>query len=334
MGMTWDEIRPLLQRDTPPFPEAAAREVAAHPEQFADYLLAELERVADGGALYLFDGQVSAWREGAEYNMLNVYAYGFLAQWRDERALEPLLRQATADEERAEEIFGDDQGSRLGQVLASVCGGDDAPLRALAENTEASLWSRYAAVHAMAVRVVEGDADRNAVLAYLLDLARREAAALDARGFDFGKLPEGFFGPIVKDVPDRDFFLTWVVECLSTIGPVEAMPEIRACFAARLIDPMVSGLDYLERKALLPVGDILAEGRRRNVCYVRDVVRDMRTWACFKEETPLPPVRPPLAEPPLSWPETVRREYPKVGRNDPCPCGSGKKYKKCCGAGI
>ncbi|WP_418531070.1 SEC-C metal-binding domain-containing protein, partial [Hominenteromicrobium sp.] len=22
---------------------------------------------------------------------------------------------------------------------------------------------------------------------------------------------------------------------------------------------------------------------------------------------------------------------PKVGRNDPCPCGSGKKYKKCCG---
>lgn len=25
------------------------------------------------------------------------------------------------------------------------------------------------------------------------------------------------------------------------------------------------------------------------------------------------------------------RENPKVGRNDPCPCGSGKKYKKCCG---
>ena len=28
---------------------------------------------------------------------------------------------------------------------------------------------------------------------------------------------------------------------------------------------------------------------------------------------------------------TVRRDEPKVGRNDPCPCGSGKKYKKCCG---
>ena len=29
--------------------------------------------------------------------------------------------------------------------------------------------------------------------------------------------------------------------------------------------------------------------------------------------------------------ETVRREEEKVGRNEPCPCGSGKKYKKCCG---
>lgn len=28
---------------------------------------------------------------------------------------------------------------------------------------------------------------------------------------------------------------------------------------------------------------------------------------------------------------TIRRETPKVGRNDPCPCGSGKKYKHCCG---
>jgi len=50
---------------------------------------------------------------------------------------------------------------------------------------------------------------------------------------------------------------------------------------------------------------------------------------------PLPPLAPPppememRAEP--SRPMTARREGQKVGRNDPCPCGSGKKYKKCCG---
>ncbi|MBT8492606.1 MAG: SEC-C domain-containing protein, partial [Deltaproteobacteria bacterium] len=31
-------------------------------------------------------------------------------------------------------------------------------------------------------------------------------------------------------------------------------------------------------------------------------------------------------------PKTVVKDSPKVGRNSPCPCGSGKKYKKCCGA--
>ena len=30
-------------------------------------------------------------------------------------------------------------------------------------------------------------------------------------------------------------------------------------------------------------------------------------------------------------PAQFQRETPKVGRNDPCPCGSGKKFKKCCG---
>jgi len=38
--------------------------------------------------------------------------------------------------------------------------------------------------------------------------------------------------------------------------------------------------------------------------------------------------RPPQAQPPVA---TVRHEGPKVGRNDPCPCGSGLKYKKCHG---
>lgn len=31
--------------------------------------------------------------------------------------------------------------------------------------------------------------------------------------------------------------------------------------------------------------------------------------------------------------ETVKRDGPKIGRNEPCPCGSGKKYKKCCDTG-
>jgi preprotein translocase subunit SecA len=42
--------------------------------------------------------------------------------------------------------------------------------------------------------------------------------------------------------------------------------------------------------------------------------------------------RPPAAEQAeMKLELPVRREAPKVGRNEPCPCGSGKKFKSCCG---
>ena len=36
-------------------------------------------------------------------------------------------------------------------------------------------------------------------------------------------------------------------------------------------------------------------------------------------------------QPDIELPKPVKRELPKVGRNDLCPCGSGKKFKRCCG---
>ena len=51
-----------------------------------------------------------------------------------------------------------------------------------------------------------------------------------------------------------------------------------------------------------------------------------------------PAQRMPVGAPPpgMELPQTpaapIRKDEPKVGRNDPCPCGSGRKYKKCCGA--
>ena len=49
----------------------------------------------------------------------------------------------------------------------------------------------------------------------------------------------------------------------------------------------------------------------------------MRIYRYFEEERSMTL--------PTSESTTYRRLAPKVGRNDPCPCGSGKKYKHCCG---
>jgi preprotein translocase subunit SecA len=43
------------------------------------------------------------------------------------------------------------------------------------------------------------------------------------------------------------------------------------------------------------------------------------------------PQEPPEETVEPEIPVTFHREAPKVGRNAPCPCGSGKKYKNCCG---
>jgi len=58
-----------------------------------------------------------------------------------------------------------------------------------------------------------------------------------------------------------------------------------------------------------------------------DVLSDMAT----NEDAAALPGTSPEERPQIQIPKTVRREMPKVGRNDPCPCGSGKKYKSCCG---
>lgn len=82
---------------------------------------------------------------------------------------------------------------------------------------------------------------------------------------------------------------------------------------------------------------------------MRDTVAELSAWAAFRDENesgrgfrqPPVSVMPPADdwetdlddEGPQHPVTTIRNTVPKVGRNEPCPCGSGKKYKKCCGAG-
>ena len=49
-------------------------------------------------------------------------------------------------------------------------------------------------------------------------------------------------------------------------------------------------------------------------------------WVYSRKDSTLSPA--PAS--PMEKPKTVIRDKTKIGRNDPCPCGSGKKYKKCC----
>jgi len=66
-----------------------------------------------------------------------------------------------------------------------------------------------------------------------------------------------------------------------------------------------------------------------------DVARTLFRVSIVKKEAPQPPPSPmakvAAASPASNTKQQAKASGQKVGRNDPCPCGSGKKYKKCCG---
>ncbi|MBX3437816.1 MAG: SEC-C domain-containing protein [Planctomycetaceae bacterium] len=95
-----------------------------------------------------------------------------------------------------------------------------------------------------------------------------------------------------------------------------------------------------ERVAKGPAGLQQAFDRLRSD-QLEDTVAELSSWAGYQEaeQRRAPRTNPSRQnridhnddrqEPHSST--TIVREQPRVSRNDPCPCGSGKKYKKCCG---
>jgi hypothetical protein len=313
--MEWQEVETALGRLKAPFPGAAAEEARERWDEWAPHFVAAIERVANGGSVFRDDAS-------EDCDGLFSFAMYLAAEKRDARAYAPLVRACHCPPERAEEVFGDDVGGMLGQLLASVCDGDFAPLKALAEDDKASMWCRYAAVHAMVVRVIEGDGSRDELLAYIETLCEREADIMRRGEWDFGCEP--------------DDLLSWAADRSSEIGPAPLLEKIRGWMEEGLIDPMVTGLKWFEEKAAMSASECLAEaakGKRNR--YIEDGLDILEKWICFDDFAPADEDHAPSlwSSEPVRHVDTIVRATPKVGRNDPCPCGSGKKFKKCCGKG-
>ena len=66
--------------------------------------------------------------------------------------------------------------------------------------------------------------------------------------------------------------------------------------------------------------------------FVEDTVAEMGWWACFHKDRTKKPAASNSKLNQVAPSNQIKRPAAKTGRNEPCPCGSGKKYKKCCGA--
>ncbi len=187
----------------------------------------------------------------------------------------------------------------------------EVPLRALAESGEHDDFVRTQAADAV-VRLAcrEGDEQREAAIDWVAGLAGDQTQALDSRtNFCFTLLdfPRDRHRPLLEELArlqsglGRDFD-KHNIEQVYDAG--RDQPEWE-----RFADPW-KFYDPAE-----------IENRQRRWAK-EDAAGDQSSDDLFGG----PYDRRPL----YALPEPYVRQEPKVGRNDPCPCGSGKKYKKCC----
>ena len=142
---------------------------------------------------------------------------------------------------------------------------------------------------------------------------------------------------------------TALVVALSYFASPAALPEIEEAFQLHLVDEFAIGLDEVRADA---ADDEEAFEESLRICRRTGVVDTVAELSLWFEEDPFDFESENEQVEPPSWPArgfdraadtlyeedayepvaAIRRTEERVGRNEPCPCGSGKKFKKCCGA--
>ena len=288
------EILHQFERSTGKFARTAVEAAVAQREEITPELLRILEDAVDRAA------QIDA--EG-DY-MAHLYAMFLLAQFRETRAYPLVLRFASLPGDLLDSLCGDFITEDLGQVLASVCGGELAGIQSLIEDEAIDQWVRCAALSSLVTLVAAGQKSRDEIVSYFAGLHR-------------GKLA-------------RKWSHVWdaLVSYSSDLYPAELLGDIERAYDEGLVDPGYIGFDDVQRDLALGKDRMLtrlADNPHRRL--VEDTVAEMGWWACFREDAKNRASR--LNPAVVSSP--IKRATPKTGRNEPCPCASGKKYKKCCG---
>jgi hypothetical protein len=109
------------------------------------------------------------------------------------------------------------------------------------------------------------------------------------------------------------------------VYPEEVYEELTEAFHEGLIDEWYIDRAFIRGKLVRGKERVLAELQNDRNGLIHDTIRELEWWACFR---PVPQHQPASEHQHINQP--VRKQ--NVGRNAPCPCGSGKKYKKCCGS--
>jgi len=304
--MTPEEIFTQLQRGGQPLPEEALRAADQNRDALTPSLLASLSQLVANSRTVQDDQDLQ----------LPFYAMYLLAAWREPKAHPLLLDFLRLPGELALDASGDIITEDMDRMLAQTYGGDVQGLLALVRDPAVNEFSRGAALRSLALLVTWGQMPRETVITHF----RETVAAL----------------------PAGDPILTQVVGLAPSLHLAELRDELLALYDTDQIDETVFG----DRDELAAEFEDPSDRYFRSP--IEDVANEEGWWAGSTEEDPIAagawdePEEAPITAgdngdawselPSNVTPGLPYRAPPKPGRNDPCPCGSGKKYKKCCGA--
>jgi hypothetical protein len=309
--MDIESILKALESYSNKHPREALQQAIAQQESITPHLLDALRHARENA------------EELPERYALHMWAALLLAQFRETRAYPLIVELLELPGEVVEEIFGDAVTEDMGRILASVCGGDTSLIERLVEWPDCYEYVRSAALSALVTLVATGQRSREEVLEYFRHLFHTAQADPDS------------------------YFWSALVSNSTDLYPDLVYDEIRGAFERNLPDPWFIPLSCVDEDLAAGKEAALAKlADSGQHTLINDTIEESRWWACFNSERPAPVGAPPRAWIPRSvsrasvsyvpapWtppsvPQTAQVGA-KPGRNAPCPCGSGTKYKKCC----
>ena len=234
-----------------------------------------------------------------------------LGEWADPRSYLTLARFFRLDSDTLDLLVGDGITESADRVMASVATDDLTPIFDIILDPDADLFIRSSMISALLRIAVETPERRPSVAGFIEGFRTR--AEPDVDPYLFG---EWAFAVAVLGLEHLEADVRATISAhpseISCYTPNDFEDDLRESRQ----DP--SGSWFL-RGCLYPTAINTIEEVSRWHCYSEKYLRQM------EEEANEPYLSLPLQEPDVAF-----NPYRDVGRNDPCPCGSGKKFKKCC----
>ncbi len=277
-------------------PDLAIAVCAMRMEEAAPAFHALLARAADGEDL------------PEDHAQLLFYGIYMLGAAKDQAACQPLLRLLHRPEKEIDHLLGDAVTQSLPRIFVGVFDGDADALFGTIADPAIDEFIREALFSAATFLTWEGRIERDRMRAFLERFHQEPLAE------------------------DEEFVWIGWLGAIARLGLRDMAPLVHAAWdAGRIPDGIMERGDF--EKDLAEAERAPGDGERfarANVGYIEDVLEEL-SWTRGMARQDNDENEEMLAaedwQPPA---EPVKNPLRHVGRNDPCPCGSGKKFKKCC----